>query len=81
MQTDTYDAQGNLITETQNSPGTSTPAGGGGGGSGTPGAPGAPGSVTYFVNFEPSPGQTVTGYNPQDNLLGPSGTLYPLQTA
>lgn len=81
MQTDTYDAQGNLITETQNAPGTSSPAGGGGGGSGTPGKDGAPGSVIYLVDFEPSPGQTVTGYNPQDRLVGPSGTLYSLQSA
>lgn len=83
MQTDIYDAQGNLITETSNAPGTSNPATGGGG-TGAPGAPGkdgAPGSVTYFVDFEPVPGQTVTGYNSQDNLLGPSGTLYSLKSA
>lgn len=75
-----YDANGNLVSTDDSD--TSTPGGGsGGGGAGTPGKDGRDGSIIYSVNFEPVPGQAYTGYNPQDLLLSPSSTLYPLQTA
>lgn len=73
-----YDANGNLVgTDDTEAPAPSP----GGGGSGTVGSDGKDGSIIYPVDFEPVTGQSYTGYNPQDFLLGPSSTLYPLKSA
>ena len=80
MQTEIYDAQGNLISSS--SPGSGSGSGGSGGsGSGTPGAPGKDGTIFYSVDYEPTPGMEVTGYNPQDFLLSPAGVAYSLKSA